>query len=683
MYVKALSVHGTKAAAARALGIPRSQFRRRFDAEMRGRLYKPNRLTHKQAVMAARIEALPADVIRDDVPAVDLLRERLVGVLRKRRGSSSIETLADTLDVAPAKVRAAVDALKRDGHNFAVVDGGIELSSEIPKRAPLMIDVRKLGGKVIRFGVTGDNHLCFPPMTTIETEAGPKRISQIRVGDMVLTHKNRYRRVKAVITKAHNGEFVRINFRGKSDGGSDAYASLMATENHPVLAVRGGREGFLPIGEIQPGDAVRQLSRSCKYCETPIPNGVSVCHEHDPFVRQVRDGARKQRHEQHLRTGGNRHFTQDILPVMGEWEGAGYRVIPLERCRPDFIAIKDGLVTAVEVEAPKAGYRPRPMTEKYEWTDHAKYYDGVEWVLVDRRSKKSNKKCDWIAANAHGFVGFVVSSVERIKTRATKVYNLIVEEDETYVAKRCVVHNCSKYERMDVLNALYDTWAAQGITTVYQLGNMIDGEARFNRTDLLVHGMEGQARYFARQWPKRKGMRTLFVTGDDHEGWYVQREGVDIGRYLEDAAKKDGRDDLVYLGHMEHDIAFEGKRQQSVMRLIHAGGGSSYATSYSAQKIVESYQGGEKPNVLLIGHYHKAEYGYPREVHCLQVGCTMDQSPFMRKKKLQAHVGGWTVEMTINDLGMITRFRCEWMPFYDLGFYKQAWAYRELHKSAA
>jgi len=24
-----------------------------------------------------------------------------------------------------------------------------------------------------------------------------------------------------------------------------------------------------------------------------------------------------------------------------------------------------------------------------------------------------------------------------------------------------------------------------------------------------------------------------------------------------------------------------------------------------------SYQGGEKPNVLLIGHYHKFEYGYP------------------------------------------------------------------------
>jgi hypothetical protein len=237
-------------------------------------------------------------------------------------------------------------------------------------------------------------------------------------------------------------------------------------------------------------------------------------------------------------------------------------------------------------------------------------------------------------------------------------------------------HLGSRYERLDVLNALFDTWASQGIQTVYQLGNMIDGEARFNKTDLLAYGMDGQARYFAKHWPQRPGMTTHFITGDDHEGWYVQREGVDIGRYLENVAREMGRKDLVYLGHMEHDISFEGRKQKSIMRLIHAGGGSSYATSYAAQKIVESYQGGEKPAVLLVGHYHKAEYGYPREVHVLQCGCTCDQTPFMRKKKLQAHVGGWTVEMTVNPDGLITRFRSEWMPFYDLGFYEKAWRYR-------
>lgn len=239
-------------------------------------------------------------------------------------------------------------------------------------------------------------------------------------------------------------------------------------------------------------------------------------------------------------------------------------------------------------------------------------------------------------------------------------------------------HLCSKYERLDVLNALFDTWHADGITTVYQLGNMIDGDARFNRFDVLCHGLEAQSKYAATHWPKRKGMTTYFITGDDHEGWYVQREGVEVGRYMEAVARDSGRSDMVYLGHMEHDIVLAGKKQRSIMRLIHAGGGSAYATSYSVQKIVESYQGGEKPHVLLVGHYHKAEYGYPREVHVVQGGCTCDQTPFMRKNKIQAHVGGWTIEITVNDDGVITRFRQEWMPFFDKGFYDKAWRYERL-----
>lgn len=238
-------------------------------------------------------------------------------------------------------------------------------------------------------------------------------------------------------------------------------------------------------------------------------------------------------------------------------------------------------------------------------------------------------------------------------------------------------HLCSKYQRLDVLEALFDIWEAEGISTVYQLGNLIDGDARFNKFDVLCTGLEAQARYAAMHWPKRKGMKTYFITGDDHEGWYVQREGVEVGRYMEGVARNEGREDLVYLGHMEHDIVFSGTRKKSVMRLIHAGGGSAYATSYAAQKIVESYQGGEKPSVLLIGHYHKAEYGYPREVHVVQGGCTCDQTPFMRKNKIQAHVGGWTIEMTVNAEGIITRFRQEWIPFYDKGFYTDAWKYQD------
>lgn len=492
-------------------------------------------------------------------------------------------------------------------------------------------------------------------------------------------------------------------------------------------------------------------------------------------------------------------------------------------------------------------------------------------------------------------------------------------------------HLGSKYYRADVLNALFDIWQEQGIDTVYQLGNMIDGDARFNKFDLIAHGMQDQVDYFVEHWPHREGITTRFITGDDHEGWYVQREGVDIGAVIEGFARRAGRTDLEYLGHIEHDIVLQAKNGSSVMRLIHAGGGSAYATSYSVQKIVEcvpldtealtrtgwktqdqlnigdeilgfntetgkcewttidgfnqgrgevvtykndqfkvrctrnhkwvidlehragpnknsktptqyrretrelmtideiknnwrrarlvqaaeavegpgmlelshedwidrrgavgrvlsmtsterrgfvygmlvgegtltdsgslvfsqnpgevndafklacflegiatgtsrivskkingdekinarttvlrknrrmvnslqeisstvenvwcpttglgtwvmrqgdvititgnSYQGGEKPSILLVGHYHKAEYGYPREVHVVQCGTTEDQTPFMRKLKIQAHVGGWTISFDVDNNGLIHRFTPQFHPFYDRAFYENA-----------
>jgi biotin operon repressor len=75
-------------------------------------------------------------------------------------------------------------------------------------------------------------------------------------------------------------------------------------------------------------------------------------------------------------------------------------------------------------------------------------------------------------------------------------------------------HLCSKYERLDVLNALYKRFEKEGIKTVYNAGNVIDGEARFNKFDIHTYGMENQCNYFARVYPQIKGIDTYFITGD-------------------------------------------------------------------------------------------------------------------------------------------------------------------------
>lgn len=233
-------------------------------------------------------------------------------------------------------------------------------------------------------------------------------------------------------------------------------------------------------------------------------------------------------------------------------------------------------------------------------------------------------------------------------------------------------HLGSKYAREDVLHDLYDWFEREGITRVYNTGNWIDGEARFNRHDLLVHGMDAQLKYFADRYPQRKGITTYYVAGDDHEGWYAKDAGVDIGLRAQQTAEAAGRTDLRYLGYMEAYIklkhAVTGNSSQ--MLLVHPGGGSSYAISYAPQKFIEALQGGEKPAVVVFGHWHKMDVFNYRNVWSIQAGTTEDQTPFMRKKKLEAHVGGLLIELGQDEKGAITECVPRMKRYFDRGYYQ-------------
>lgn len=252
------------------------------------------------------------------------------------------------------------------------------------------------------------------------------------------------------------------------------------------------------------------------------------------------------------------------------------------------------------------------------------------------------------------------------------------DADHTFTFGACGdAHLGSKYERLDVLAALYDAYAEAGCRAVFNTGNWIDGEARFNVHDLHTRGMEAQVRYLARTYPVREGITTYAVTGDDHEGWYAQREGVDIGRHAERAFRDAGRADWINLGYMEAPcrLVNAGSGAEAVISVTHPGGGSAYALSYTAQKIIESLDGGEKPAVLLYGHYHKLLFANIRNVWAVSTGCTQDQTPFMRKKKLEAHVGGAIVRLTQDpETGAIVRCRVDLLRFFNRGYYRDRWS---------
>lgn len=232
------------------------------------------------------------------------------------------------------------------------------------------------------------------------------------------------------------------------------------------------------------------------------------------------------------------------------------------------------------------------------------------------------------------------------------------------------LHAASKYTRYEVREDLTRRAERFGAQAILDTGNWIDGEKPFNRYDLEAVGLDAQVQCLAKRYP-RTDIPTYAVTGADHEGWYVKSEGIDVGRYCESVMREAGHK-WTCLGYMEADIVLRNANSgaTAILRVMHPGGGSSYALSYRPQKIIESFEGGEKPAVLLMGHYHKIDFGLVRNVWYCQTGTAQDQTPFMRQKSLEAHVGGFLIEMEQDpETGAIIDFTPKARRYFNRAYY--------------
>lgn len=219
-------------------------------------------------------------------------------------------------------------------------------------------------------------------------------------------------------------------------------------------------------------------------------------------------------------------------------------------------------------------------------------------------------------------------------------------------------HFNSKYVQITALHRYYDICAARGINTVYHAGDIDEGEQMRpgHQYECYTQGADDHVDEILTRYPRRDGITTKFITGN-HDASMIKRCGHNIGYAI--AA---GRDDFVYLGQ---DCALVELTPNCRMEIRHPWDGTAYAISYKPQKIIDAMSGGEKPNLLAVGNYHKAEYLFYRNVHCIQVGCFQGQTPFMRGRGLAANLGGWIVEADVDSTGTLERIAPEFIPFYN------------------
>jgi len=250
-----------------------------------------------------------------------------------------------------------------------------------------------------------------------------------------------------------------------------------------------------------------------------------------------------------------------------------------------------------------------------------------------------------------------------------KLCNMVLQEDNTHVNKwtgeRIIkfgvvsdTHICSKDQQLTELEKFYDVLVQEEIDTCYHAGDITEGvNMRMGHEyEIFKHGVDDQAEYVIKKYPLRAGICTKFITGNhDHSG--IKSAGTDIGLRI-------GRDreDMVYLGKQSARVMIT---PNCSLDLVHPLDGASYALSYSTQKYIDSLSGGQKPNILFIGHHHKAMY-LPeyRNIHAFEAGTFQAQTAWMRGKRLAAHVGGWVVTVHVDADGTITRCSGEFIPVY-------------------
>jgi len=197
------------------------------------------------------------------------------------------------------------------------------------------------------------------------------------------------------------------------------------------------------------------------------------------------------------------------------------------------------------------------------------------------------------------------------------------------------------------------------IEIVYCAGDNLEGMSGrdgqiYNLKDIGFSSQIKHLEQLITAYPKLQ----FYAIDGNHDEWYKIRNngGLVVGEELAQRCKN-----WHFLGCMEADVKLTPK---ATLKLYHGRDGTAYADSYKLQKLIESFTGGEKPNVVLSGHYHKYVVIERRNVIGIEAGTLCGQSSWMRGKKIPAHCGYGIIDMYFNKKGL-DRVKHEWVPDYD------------------
>lgn len=300
------------------------------------------------------------------------------------------------------------------------------------------------------------------------------------------------------------------------------------------------------------------------------------------------------------------------------------------------------------------------------------------WLLAALKKKGNDATVETLADHADvspkrvrealerlGHDGYrVAEENERVVLRKVpppteNIHRALFAGDDIRFAVISDTHLGSKRERLDELHYAYDVLVDEGITDVYHPGDLVCGMGIFpgQINEIHQHTYDDQVKYAVANYPVRAGVTTRIVSGNhDIEGDFGRMGANPVVAFCNQ------RDDFEFCGDYQATFELE---QGTRINLLHPKGGMGYAADYKVRKLAEGFESGTKPNVLLVGHFHRRGAFEARGIQALLCGCFEGGGSFgARLGMSDPAVGFHIVTMRVADDGSVVKFNAEWLRFW-------------------
>lgn len=281
---------------------------------------------------------------------------------------------------------------------------------------------------------------CFVAGTKVMTYDGLKNIEDVRVGDKVLTHKGRFRKVKEVMKKPTN-KIAKVK---TSNSGL-----IECTPNHPFYTKEVIEKDFkwLSPDMFTENTNVCSVSDKEEYEETSFSvnelylvgrwlgsydntNEMSFQQSSHCIADKIIKAVKEEKYLYSVDIQNNRVCVNDIrLKEVLKAFGFGEE----KKIKEKYFRLREEKATALihgyldSLQNPEMFYEMKYLINKYKQASCSLTPSGIN-----------------ININARSFDNYIFSPCSvKIEEIVTEVYNLSVEEDESYTANGIVVHNCT------------------------------------------------------------------------------------------------------------------------------------------------------------------------------------------------------------------------------------------------